>query len=66
VTAPTVEEYWAALLVETERRRVSLIRENHALRDRLSRLSPLLFEWPEYDGWAAAAREYHANRRAGR
>jgi hypothetical protein len=58
-----VEEYWAALLAQSDLRCAHLIRENHEHRARLSRLSPLLLDWPEYDRWAASAREYHADHK---
>jgi hypothetical protein len=58
-----VEEYWAGMVALSDRRLTAFIRENHELRERLSRLAPLLPDWAEYDRWAAAAREYHEQRR---
>ena len=54
---------WRELLTLQDRRLARLALENCELRARLSRLAPLLAYWPEYDRWAAAAREYGANRK---
>jgi hypothetical protein len=56
---------WPSLLTLAHVRMAGLIRDNCELRARLGLLSPLLADWPEYDAWAAAAREYHANRQQG-
>jgi hypothetical protein len=54
---------WREMLVLSDMRCARLVRENCELRAWLSRLAPLLPDWKEYDGWAAAAREYGANRK---
>ena len=56
---------WRELLTLQDRRLARLTLECCELRARLCRLSPLLADWPEYAAWAAAAREYHANRKQG-
>jgi len=56
---------WRELVVLQDKRLARLVMENSALRARLSILTPLLDDWPEYDKWAEAAREYHAARKRG-
>jgi hypothetical protein len=53
---------WRELVVLQDRRLARMTLECRELRARLSILTPLLDDWPEHDKWAAAAREYHANR----
>jgi hypothetical protein len=60
---PDLAGDWPALLVLAHVRMAGLIRDNCELRARLGLLPPLLADWAEYDRWAAAAREYHADRK---
>ncbi len=60
---PDLAGDWPALLTLAHVRMAAIVRENHELRACVSRLAPLLPDWKEYDGWAASAREYHANRK---
>jgi hypothetical protein len=59
---PDLAGDWPALLTLAHVRMAALIRESCELRERL-KWKPPLTDWPEYAEWAAAARDYHADRR---